>query len=287
MSDPVTGAVAELTAQGLPDGSVFTIADGNPATGTLTWTPVASQVGDVTIAFGAIDNQVPPLTAPPLTITIHVTPAPPPKVVKLTEGSISHWALVLRPVAARKAPDPSAKVVTVVPTATTDGTANLVSALEQQANSTGTWVRVRLAILPNNSTGWLPRSALGKWHTLHTRVYINRTLFMLVLARDGKTILRARIGVGKSYWPTPRGEFYVRDKLYGFPDTFYGPVAFGTSGRSAVLTDWPGGGYVGIHGTSIPQILPGQVSHGCVRLRNPDILRLAAMMPVGTPVTID
>ena len=31
---------------------------------------------------------------------------------------------------------------------------------------------------------------------------------------------------------------------------------------------------------------PGRVSHGCIRLRNRDILRLALLMPVGTPVTI-
>jgi lipoprotein-anchoring transpeptidase ErfK/SrfK len=52
------------------------------------------------------------------------------------------------------------------------------------------------------------------------------------------------------------------------------------------LTDWPGGGFIGIHGTNEPQLLPGRVSHGCIRLRNRDIARLAELMPVGTPVTI-
>ena len=66
----------------------------------------------------------------------------------------------------------------------------------------------------------------------------------------------------------------------------YGSVAFGTSARSAVLTDWPGGGFIGIHGTDRPEILPGRVSHGCIRLRNRDIVRLARLMPVGTPVRI-
>jgi lipoprotein-anchoring transpeptidase ErfK/SrfK len=28
------------------------------------------------------------------------------------------------------------------------------------------------------------------------------------------------------------------------------------------------------------------VSHGCIRMRNRDVLRLARLMPVGTPVTI-
>ena len=42
----------------------------------------------------------------------------------------------------------------------------------------------------------------------------------------------------------------------------------------------------GIHGTDRPEILPGRVSHGCIRMRNADIVRLARLMPVGTPVEI-
>ena len=53
-----------------------------------------------------------------------------------------------------------------------------------------------------------------------------------------------------------------------------------------MLTDWPAGGFVGIHGTDRPEILPGRLSHGCIRLRNEDILSLAELMPVGTPVEI-
>jgi lipoprotein-anchoring transpeptidase ErfK/SrfK len=62
---------------------------------------------------------------------------------------------------------------------------------------------------------------------------------------------------------------------------------FRTSARSRVLTDWPGGGYVGIHGTDRPELIPGRISHGCIRLRNADVLRLARLMPLGTPITID
>ena len=78
----------------------------------------------------------------------------------------------------------------------------------------------------------------------------------------------------------------MRDKLTKFSSPFYGPVAFGTSARSPVLTDWPAGGFVGVHGTNQPELVPGRVSHGCIRLRNEDILRLARLLPVGTPVTI-
>ncbi len=82
------------------------------------------------------------------------------------------------------------------------------------------------------------------------------------------------------------GRFIVRNRLYGYDSPMYGPVAFGTSARSPTLTDWPAGGFVGIHGTDRPELLPGRVSHGCIRLRNADIRRLARLLPVGTPVTI-
>lgn len=71
-----------------------------------------------------------------------------------------------------------------------------------------------------------------------------------------------------------------------YSSRFYGPLAFGTSARSPVLTDWPDGGFVGIHGTDRPGSLPGRVSHGCIRMRNPDIVRLGKLMPVGTPITV-
>jgi lipoprotein-anchoring transpeptidase ErfK/SrfK len=99
-------------------------------------------------------------------------------------------------------------------------------------------------------------------------------------------VFRGRVGVGRDVWPTPHGEFYVRNRLERFASPTYGPLAYGSSARSATLTDWPAGGYVGIHGTDRPDLLPGRVSHGCIRLRNRDIRRLGRLMPVGTPVRI-
>ena len=94
------------------------------------------------------------------------------------------------------------------------------------------------------------------------------------------------VGVGTPAAPTPRGEFYVRNRLTSYRSPFYGPLAFGTSARSPTLTDWPAGGFVGIHGTNRPDLVPGRVSHGCIRLRNRDMLRLGNAMPVGTPITV-
>jgi lipoprotein-anchoring transpeptidase ErfK/SrfK len=80
----------------------------------------------------------------------------------------------------------------------------------------------------------------------------------------GKPLFWAPVGIGKPSWPTPAGEFYGRNRLRGFKIVFYGPLAFGTSARSSVLTDRPAGGFVGIHSTDRRELLPGLVSRGCI-----------------------
>jgi len=210
-----------------------------------------------------------------------------PRSHKLTNDRVAHWTVVLKRAVVRSAPRVSARVVTTLPTMTTDDTQNVVLVLGRiDVTRHQTWYHVRLPILPNNSTGWVLRGYVGTLYTVHTHLYVDRTALRATLKKDGRTIFKTIVGVGKSYWPTPAGEFYIRDKLTGFGDPFYGPIAFGTSARSAVLTDWPGGGFVGVHGTNEPEILPGHVSHGCIRMRNAAILRLARLMPVGTPLTI-
>ena len=69
-------------------------------------------------------------------------------------------------------------------------------------------------------------------------------------------------------------------------DSIYGVLAFGLSAYSRFRTDWPGGGQVGIHGTNEPDLIPGHISNGCIRLRNADISRVGRLMPIGTPVLI-
>jgi hypothetical protein len=210
-----------------------------------------------------------------------------PKTSKLTDEKVARWAVVMKPAVVRAKPSLAGRIVTKLPTGTSDATQNDVLALARvDISPRQSWYRVRLPILPNNTVGYVQTRYLSPLFTVHTHLYINRGAMSATLKRDGKTVFTTRVGIGKPAWPTPRGEFYIRDKLTNFNNPFYGPVAFGTSARSAVLTDWPGGGYVGIHGTNQPQILPGRVSHGCIRMRNAAILALARLMPVGTPVSI-
>jgi lipoprotein-anchoring transpeptidase ErfK/SrfK len=200
---------------------------------------------------------------------------------------MSLWSVVRRPTTAKATPRPAGKAVARLAPRTPEGTANTLLILARTHDAAGrVWVRARLPVLPNGTTGWLPRSAIRGYRSVNTRLVIDRRRFRAILLRDGRPVMRAKIGIGLRDWPTPRGRFYVRNKLVRYRSDFYGPVAFGTSARSAVLTDWPGGGFIGIHGTDQPELLPGRVSHGCIRMRNADIIRLGRLMPVGTPMEI-
>jgi hypothetical protein len=215
-------------------------------------------------------------------------PRPKPKnfVLSSRKRELYRWAFVIRPTVVRAAPRRTSAAIAQLGRWTPEGTSNLVLTLDGRRTSRGVWIRVRLPIHPANRTGWVKRKALSDWKELRTRLVVDRRRLSATLFRGGKVVLRAPVGVGQSHWPTPRGEFYIRNQLYGFGNAVYGPVAFGTSARSAVLTDWPGGGFIGIHGTNQPHILPGRVSHGCIRMKNGHILRLARLMPIGTPLTV-
>jgi lipoprotein-anchoring transpeptidase ErfK/SrfK len=210
----------------------------------------------------------------------------PPPVPRPAEPGAA-WAPVLRAVTARVRPDDTSPRVAVVPRHTPEHTTNVVRLLRSRVGDRGRlWEEVALSALPNGQRGWVPREALGGRQVARWRLVVDSARFRLTLYRGTRVAMRAPVGVGAVGSPTPKGEFYVRNKLTRFRSALYGPVAFGTSARSAVLTDWPADGHIGIHGTNRPELIPGRVSHGCIRMRNRDIARLARMLPVGTPLVI-
>jgi hypothetical protein len=205
----------------------------------------------------------------------------------LRDDGVATWAPVRRPTVVRATPRTDGRVVDELSTRTPEGTTNIVLVLGRTEDVGGTlWIQARLPILPNDTVGWVERRALGGYGTVDTRLVVDLERLRATLYRRGRAIFSAPVGVGTAAAPTPRGHFYIRNKLTGYRSAFYGPIAFGTSARSGVLTDWPAGGYIGIHGTDAPQLIPGRISHGCIRLRNPDIVRLNALMPLGTPLTV-
>jgi lipoprotein-anchoring transpeptidase ErfK/SrfK len=54
-----------------------------------------------------------------------------------------------------------------------------------------------------------------------------------------------------------------------------------------VLNEFAGrDGVLGVHGTNFPQGIGTDVSHGCIRMSNQAVTKLAHILPVGTPVRI-
>jgi hypothetical protein len=237
--------------------------------------------GDRTKRAAAFDGfaSLPGSPSPALKIgaPVRLSPAP----------FVSRWTIIRATAVAHARPDVNAPVIARIARETPEGTPNTLMVLRSKSDSSKRlWVQVRLPVLPNGRVGWMRRNVLGAYQSADTHLVVDRENLTATLYRDGREVFTATVGIGTDSWPTPAGEFMIRSELTRFASPFYGPVAFGTTARSAVLTDWPGGGFVGIHGTNEPQLIPGRISHGCIRLRNADILRLAALMPVGTSMTI-
>ena len=150
----------------------------------------------------------------------------------------------------------------------------------------GRWVKLSLPGRPNGGRGWVPKSAVLV-HRARRRIVIDRGARRLEVRRiaDGKLLLRAPIAVGKPGAETPLGRNYYVSARFVPKNSFFGSYALETSAYSR-LSEWPGGGVVGIHGTDHPELIGRAVSHGCIRMFNRDILRLRTLAPLGTPIDI-
>jgi hypothetical protein len=148
------------------------------------------------------------------------------------------------------------------------------------------WYRVLLPLRPNGSAAWVRERDISL-RRIDQRIEVDlsdRTLRYYVHDDLKK---RFSVGVGTDATPTGTGTFYVWVKIrYSSPYQPYGIAALGLSGFSPVLSEWPGGGRMAIHGTSSPSDRGNAVSHGCVRVFNDD-LRSLLDVPLGTPVEIN
>jgi lipoprotein-anchoring transpeptidase ErfK/SrfK len=208
-------------------------------------------------------------------------------VILSDELTTTRWAHAQETTPIRAEPRPDARAITNLRFFTEDKAAEVYIVLDGRMDSGGQkWLHIRVPVRPNGRTGWVLEDALSRLYIVRTQLVIDRGKRRAKLYRKGKRIWSAPVGVGKSGTPTPRGNFWIRERLKGLGgSSAYGPWAFGTSAYSN-LSDWPGGGVVGIHGTNEPELIPGTPSHGCVRVRNDKIRQLARLMPIGTPVRI-
>jgi lipoprotein-anchoring transpeptidase ErfK/SrfK len=115
------------------------------------------------------------------------------------------------------------------------------------------------------------------------RVYVYQT---------SRVIASFPLGVGKKGWETPLGNFEVihmqHNPVWKHPIT--GKIF--EAGADSPLGDrwvgfWSDGhNEIGFHGTPDDSLVGTAASHGCLRMRNPDVRMLYEKVKVGTPVEV-
>jgi hypothetical protein len=236
-----------------------------------------------------VTSVVEPAAAPqPSSGEAPTAPAPSGPVVLSNERTSTTWAHPVEVAPVLQRPVQRSRVIAHTRLETEDGFPEVYMLLSSLTDSHGQeWVRMGIPGRPNGRTGWISRSALGEFHVSHWLLEISLSGRWLKAYTNGRLRLRAPVGVGKPSSPTPAGRFWIRERFkLADRSNPYWPYALGTSAYST-LTDWPGGGVVGIHGDfGEPQMIPGDPSHGCVRMHAKDLRWLAPRVPIGTPVRI-
>jgi hypothetical protein len=163
------------------------------------------------------------------------------------------------------------------------GSPRVLGVVEQR----GGWLGVQAAELRNGEIAWVRRREARvdcvSW-SLHADLS-KRTLFV---RRDGRTVRKMRVAIGRRSNPTPKGRFTVTDKLrVTDTDSPYGCCVLALSGHQTDLPDyWPGGDRLAVHATSEESTIGDPVSLGCLRTVSSRARWLIETVPLGAPMFI-
>jgi lipoprotein-anchoring transpeptidase ErfK/SrfK len=209
----------------------------------------------------------------------------PPSGPKVVSAFPAAGEMLVHSVAVRKTADPHARVIKVMKAFRPDFRPQEMFAVRKATGSDGEiWYRISIPMRPNGTYGWIPAKTVSLKPT-HSQIVINLHRRTIDLYRFGKRKWHGPVAIGAPGRETPVGHYFVATRFVPYHDPFLGVFAEETSAYSK-LTEWPGGGVVGIHGTSLPQLLGKAVSHGCVRVSNTTARRLRTLAPLGTPIWI-
>jgi lipoprotein-anchoring transpeptidase ErfK/SrfK len=224
-------------------------------------------------------------TTPTSTTTTAQTTTAPKKAVPTVSSFPAAGGLVVNSVPVRKTPNPGAQVIRVMHQFRSDFRPQEMFAVRKAVGSDGNvWYRVSIPMRPNGTYGWVPANTVSLRPT-HSQIVVNLRSRTIDLYRFGKRKWHGIVAIGAPGRETPVGHYFVAARFVPYRDPFLGVFAVETSAYSK-LTEWPGGGVVGIHGTDEPQLLGRAVSHGCVRVANVTARHLRALAPLGTPIWI-
>lgn len=188
-------------------------------------------------------------------------------------------------VAVRAAPDPHARTIKVMTQFRDDYRIQEVFAVATRLGADHRpWYKISIPMRPNGTMGWIPAYTVSLAPTV-SEIRVHRVPRTIDLYWHGKRVWHGGVAIGAPGMPTPLGHYYVAARFVPYQDPFLGVFAVETSGYSA-LTEWPGGGWFGIHGTDEPWLIGQAVSHGCVRVTNETAAQLRKYAPLGTPIVI-
>lgn len=193
--------------------------------------------------------------------------------------------LAVNSVTVRKTPSPTGKKIKTLGYFRPDNRVQEVLAVGTKTAKDGTpWYKISVPMRPNGRYGWVPAASLALSPTV-AKIVVSVGSRTIDVYRHGKRVWRGKVAVGAPGMETPLGHYYVAATFVPYKDPFLGVFALETSAYSK-LTEWPGGGVVGIHGTSMPWLLGQAVSHGCIRVSNLTAEHLKRLTPLGTPIWI-
>lgn len=194
-------------------------------------------------------------------------------------------SLLVHSVAVRATPNPRAKVIKVMHDFRPDFRPQVMFAVGVRTGTDGKpWYHISIPMRPNGTYGWVPAARVSLAPT-KGKIVVNLNARTIDLYWAGRHVWHGRVAIGAPGRETPTGSYFVAARFVPYHDSFLGVFAVETSAYSR-LTEWPGGGVVGIHGTSMPQLLGQAVSHGCVRVANVTAVKLKRYAPLGTPILI-
>jgi lipoprotein-anchoring transpeptidase ErfK/SrfK len=224
-------------------------------------------------------------TTAPTTTTPTTTTTPKKPKIPVAKSYPAAGLMLSNADPVRVAPNPKARVIRVMHQFRSDYRAQVMFAVRSATGTDGEpWYRVSIPMRPNGTYGWVPAKTVSL-HPTHSQIVVNLVNRTIDLYRFNKHKWHGKVAIGAPGRETPVGHYFVAARFVPYHDSFLGVFAVETSAYSK-LTEWPGGGVVGIHGTSEPQLLGMAVSHGCVRVSNQTALKLKAYAPLGTPIWI-
>ena len=128
-------------------------------------------------------------------------------------------------------------------------------------------------------------------------ILVNRGAFRLTLYKNLKPVKTYGIAVGQVGLETPAGLYNVQNKAvdpaWTMPNSDWvapadrGKVVPGGTAENPLKARWLGiYDGAGIHGTDAVNSIGTAASHGCIRMRIPEVIELYDQVPVGAPVYI-